>query len=163
MRIFVKGYSVLEVLISFLIILIFILLSYYYYMQTQEDAKIATFVSNKRHIMLASYRYYLDKNILPKSLLDLFTDPYRDYLPKSLHSYFIFSSWDSQILIYSDYYPLVFISYLYLEIKDLKLKKNFVPKNTQLKLISNLKNDFVKYKIVSNKEYMVFKLLYLVR
>jgi competence protein ComGC len=158
-----KGYSVLEVLISFLIVLILILLAYYYYNRTQEDSKIAVFVSNKRYIMLACYRYYLDKNTLPNSLLDLFTDPYRDYLPKSLHSYFILSSWDSQILIYSNYYPLFFISYLYLEIRDLKLNKNFVPKNTQLKLISNLKNDFVKYKIINNKEYMVFKLLYLVR
>lgn len=158
-----KGYSILEVLISFLIVLVLILLAYYYYIETQEEAKIAVFISNKRYIMLASYRYYLDKNTLPNSLLDLFTDPYRDYLPKNLHSYFILSSWDSQILIYSYYYPLVFSSFLYLEIKDLKLNKNFVSKSTQLKLIYNLKNDFLKYQVLGDKEYMVFRLLYLVR
>jgi competence protein ComGC len=158
-----KGYSVLEVMISFIIVLILILMAYYYYSKLQEDAKVAVFISNKRYIMLACYRYYLDKNILPNSLLDLFTDPYRDYLPKSLSSYFITSSWDSEISIYSYFYPSVFISYLYLEISNLKLNRRFVPQSTQLKLISKLKDDFINYKNLNAKEYMVFKLLYLVR
>jgi hypothetical protein len=158
-----KGYSVLEVMISFIIVLILILMAYYYYSKLQEDAKVAVFISNKRYIMLACYRYYLDKNILPNGLLDLFTDPYRDYLPKSFSSYFITSSWNSEISIYSYFYPLFFISYLYLEISDLKSNRKFVPQSTQLKLISKLKDDFINYKNLNAKEYMVFKLLYLVR
>ncbi|MCX7870093.1 MAG: hypothetical protein N2485_00730 [bacterium] len=162
-NIFYKGYSVLEVIVSFLIVLILFLLAYYYYIKLEEDAKVAVFISNKRYIMLACYRYYLDKNRLPISLLELFSDPYRDYLPKNLHSYFILSSWGSQILIYSYHYSFLFVSYLYLEVSDLKINKEIVPIGSQLKLKNNLKEDFISYKDINNKEYMVFKLLYLIR
>ncbi len=158
-----KGYSVLEVMVSFLIVLILFLLAYYYYIKLQEDAKIAVFVSNKRYIMLACYRYYIDKNRLPMNLLELFTDPYRDYLPKNLHSYFLLSSWGSQILVYSYHYSFLFVSYLYLEVSDLKTNKIFIPNGSQIKLKTNLKDDFVDYKNINDKKYMVFKLLYLVR
>ena len=158
-----KGYNVLEVMVSALIIFVLILLAYYYYIKTQEDAKVAVFITNKRYIMLASYQYYLDKRILPSSLLDLFKDPYKDYLPKALSSYFGRSSWDSQIEIYSYYYPTAFVSYLYLEVMDLKKHKLFISNSTQKKLVYRLSDDFWGYKDIQNKEYMVFKLIYIVR
>ncbi|MFN4219663.1 MAG: type II secretion system protein [bacterium] len=94
-----KAFSLVEVVIVSLIIFALLLIAFYYYQVNIEYAKMAVFIQNSRFIKISSEKYYIDKGRYPCSLLELFSDPYKDYLPKSIAPNFIYSPWNGDVFI----------------------------------------------------------------
>ncbi|MCS7243469.1 MAG: hypothetical protein RMJ36_01875 [Candidatus Calescibacterium sp.] len=147
-----KGFSTVEIIISTLIIFALILIAFYYYWYNVEYARIASFIQNVRFLKIASEKYYVDKNKYPNSVVDLLADPYRDYLPKFLATTFMYSPWNTQILLKNVNYENKSVLFLYLEYK-LK-KRDYISYFIRQKIMKEIY--FFDYYRSNKSEYMIF-------
>jgi len=150
----IKAFSSIELAISTAIIFLFIIFTYYSYSVYIEYSKVATFIENSRFIRMASDRYFIDKGFYPPSIIYLFTDPYRDYLPKQIASSFLYSPWNTQVNLYSSNVQNQSMVFLYLEYKE--KNKEFISHSIREKIKENLY--FCGYSRFKDKEFMVFLL-----
>ncbi len=146
-----KGFSTIEIITSSVIIFLLILIGFNYYYFSTQYAKLAVFLQNYRFLKIACEKYYIDKLKYANSLFDLFTDPYRDYLPKSLATNFLYSPWGTVLSIKNVYNQQSIILFLYLQVNQK------VPSFIKQKMMKN--TNFKEY----HSEYMVFVLSFIYR
>jgi len=150
----VKGFSTIEIVVTSIILFLLIIIAARYYFINVEYAKLAVFTENLRFIKMASEKFYIDKSKFPDTILDLFTDPYKDYLPRQFASNFIYSPWNTEIYLKSFYLNNMSLLYLYLE---LRRKNNGIPKFIEKKMEEN------QYFRGYFKEYIVFLVSFVYR
>lgn len=150
------AFSLSEIVITSLIIFSLILIAFYYYYVNIEYANIAVFIQNYRFIKIASQKYYIDKGRYPQSFYDLFSDPYREYLPTSLASNFLYSPWGSEVYLKSCVKISNFVEknilFLYLEYQ--KNGKKYITSFGISKILKELY--FYNYYTKGEKHYLVF-------
>jgi len=149
-----KAFSSIELAVSIIIIFLLIFIAAYNYWNALEYSKVATFIQTAKFIKIASDRYFIDKGFYPSSILELFTDPYKDYLPRQIASNFLYSPWNSEISIHTLNSQNYSILFLYLEYR--KEKKILVSKTAY----QYLKEELYFYKInnYEDRGVMVFLL-----
>lgn len=155
----IKAFSTIEIILSSIIIFLLIIIGFSYYYRNIEYSKYAVFIQNVRYIKIASERFYIDNGRYPRNIIDLFNNPYRDYLPKQLSSSFFYSPWQTEINISSIYRGKLTILLLYLEYS--KQRKKLIPIFITEKIKQNLY--FTNYYSENKKTYMVFVISYIAR
>ncbi|MEN3015755.1 MAG: hypothetical protein ABDH21_06875 [bacterium] len=148
----IRGFSTIELVITNVIILLLIFIGLSIYSSNIEYSKLGVFITNVKYIKIASEKYYIDKARYPNSIVDLFTDPYVEYLPKKQAPYFIYSPWQTQITIHQLRKPNKVLLLLYLE--NIRGSTRIVPKYIEQKM----KQELYFYKYYRN--HMVFIISY---